>query len=91
MATRTIANVYRKHAREPQGPDDGRCAAVRGLLRRGDGLGFCHHLHPVFADGVCHAVAGSDFPSFQRFQSRRGVTFMPRRRFRRLLATGTSA
>ena len=67
--TKTVTNFYRKRAREQHNVDDGLCAAISGIQRFGDGLRLNPHIHSIFADGVWHAVAGSDVPKFQRIRS----------------------
>jgi hypothetical protein len=39
------------------------------VQRFGDGLRLNPHAHSLFADGVWHAVAGSEVPKFQRIKS----------------------
>ena len=67
--SRTVTNFYRKRAREQHGIADGHCAAISAVQRFGDGLRLNPHVHSLFADGVWHAVAGSDAPKFQRIKS----------------------
>ncbi len=67
--TRTVTNFYRDRARRQHGIADGHCAAISSIQRFGDGLRLNPHVHTLFADGVWHAVAGSDAPRFRRIRS----------------------
>jgi len=88
---RTVTCFYRKRARTQHGISDGHCAAFSAIQRFGDGIRLNPHVHTLFADGVWHAVAGSDAPNFQRIRSPtqrevEDLTLAVRRRVLRRLA-----